>query len=953
MAERDDTDRPSPEALLEQVNREHRGRLKIFLGAAPGVGKTYAMLRTAQYRRREGLDVVVGVVETHGRRETEAFVRGLETIPRQKVEYRGLHFEEMDIDAILRRRPKLVLVDELAHTNVPGSRHPKRHQDVTEILDAGIDVYSTLNIQHLESLNDVIARIAGIQVRETVPDSVLQKADEIEVIDLPPQELMQRLSEGKVYIPDQAKRAMANFFSPGNLTALRELALRYAAERVDEQMLNYMRAHAIPGPWPTRERIMVCIGPNTFAQRLVRTAKRAAERRQAPWLVTYVETSHHQTLSDETKDLVSQALRLAEQLGAETAVLTGENVAQEILTCARQRNVSQIIVGKSHRSGWWRLFAESPTDALLTRGQTFDVLVITSDEDKQGAAKQPAAAVTGRKAALPWKDYAFALAMAAAALGAAFFGDVALQLSNLALIFMAAVLAAGARGGLGPSLLVSLISFLAYTFFFKEPRYTLQIVNTQDIFEFAAFLAAAVATGQYTASVRRQVLATKHSARRTANLYDFSRKIAGAAVIDDVLWAVVHHVASTIQGRALVLMRKDTGLEIVAGYPPEDQLDTVSAAAANWAWNHGKTAGRGSGTLPGAEWLFLPLRTARGPVGVMGVAMAGKDKLLSSEQTRLLDALAGQAAVAIERTTLVSDIEQARLLTETERLRSALLSSISHDLRTPLVAITGSVTSLLSFWPTFTAETREELLLTIQDEADRLNRFVQNLLDMTRLGSGALQPRLDWVDIQDIIGSALERLKKQVITRPLDIQIDPDLPLLHLDFALIEQVLINILDNACKYSPAGSRITIRVHLEKRRMLVSVIDQGPGIPEGERDRVFDMFYRVKTTGQQTTGTGLGLAICRGIVEAHGGTVAAATAGSGHGTEITVSLPVAEAPPLPSHLDAPDGGDPDEDDAQFPDAAGAESHAIEALVDDVTAAGAGPPEDGDGGGGRPHV
>ena len=937
MAEREDTDRPSPEALLEQVNREHRGRLKIFLGAAPGVGKTYAMLRNAQNRRREGLDVVVGVVETHGRRETEAFVRGLETIARQKVEYRGLHFEEMDIDAILRRRPKLVLVDELAHTNVPGSRHPKRHQDVTEILDAGIDVYSTLNIQHLESLNDVIARIAGIQVRETVPDSVLQKADEIEVVDLPPQELMQRLSEGKVYIPDQAKRAMANFFSPGNLTALRELALRYAAERVDEQMLTYMRAHAIPGPWPTRERIMVCIGANAFAMRLVRTAKRAAERRQAPWLVAYVETSHHQTLPDEAKDQVSAALRLAEQLGAETAVLSGENVTQEILTCARQKNVSQIIVGKSHRSGWWRLFSESPTDALLSKGQTFDVLVITSDE-QSGGAKQPAATVK-RAVALPWKDYTFALAMATAALGAAFFGDIALQLSNLALIFMAAVLAAGARGGLGPSLLVSLISFVAYAYFFKEPRYTLQIVNTQDIFEFAAFLAAAVVTGQYTATVRRQVQATKHSARRTANLYDFSRKIAGAAVIDDVLWAVVHHVASTIQGRALVLMRKDTGLEIVAGYPPEDQLDTVSAAAANWAWNHGKTAGRGSGTLPGAEWLFLPLRTARGPVGVMGVAMAGKDKLLSSEQTRLLDALAGQAAVAIERTTLVSDIEQARLLTETERLRSALLSSISHDLRTPLVAITGSVTSLLSYWPTFGSETREELLLTIQDEAERLNRFVQNLLDMTRLGSGALQPRLDWVDVQDIIGSALERLKKQIVTRPLDIQIDAGLPLLHLDFALIEQVMINILDNACKYSPAGSRITIRARLEGRRLLVSVTDQGPGIPEDERDRVFDMFYRVKTTGQQTVGTGLGLAICRGIVEAHGGTVAASTGGLGHGTEITVGLPVSEAPPLPSHLD--EDGESEDAAAQFPDAAGVESHAIEALVDDVLMAGAGHP------------
>ncbi len=902
MVERDDKNRPSPEALLEQVNREHRGRLKIFLGAAPGVGKTYAMLRTAQFRRREGLDIVSGVVETHGRRETEAFLRGLESIPRQKVQYRGLDFEEMDIDAILRRRPKIVLVDELAHTNVPGSRHPKRHQDVTELLDAGIDVYSTLNIQHLESLNDVIARIAGIQVRETVPDSVLQKADEIEVIDLPPQELMQRLSEGKVYIPDQARRAMQNFFSPGNLTALRELALRYAAERVDEQMLSYMRAHAIPGPWPTRERIMVCIGTDAVAFRLVRTGKRAAERRQAPWVVVYVETSRHQTLPDEVKDQISAALRLAEQLGAETAVLTGEDVIQEILACARQRNVSQIVVGKSHRPAWMRLFNATVTDALLSRGQTFDVLVITSDETPAAPKSGEAPASTPRRAPLvPWKDYGFALAAGVAALGAAFVADIVFELSNQALIFVAAVLVTGIRGGLGPSLLVSLISFVAYTYFFKEPRYTLLIYNPQEFFEFAAFLAAAVATGHYTAGVRRREQATKQAARRTATLYDFSRKIAGAGVIDDVLWAVVHHVASTIQGRALVLMRKEAGMEIVAGYPPEDQLDTVSAAAANWAWNHGKTAGRGSGTLPGAEWLFLPLRTARGPVGVLGVAMEGPDKLLSPEQTRLLDALAGQAAVAIERTNLVSDYEHQRVLAETERLRAALLSSISHDLRTPLVAITGSVTSLLCYWRTFDDDTRKELLQTIQDEAERLNRFVQNLLDMTRLGSGALQPRRDWVEINDIIGAALERLKKHLLTRPLELTIEPKLPLLHLDFVLITQVMINIIDNACKYSPPGSRIAITARREGDRVTVSTRDEGPGIPEDERERVFDMFYRVKTTGQQTIGTGLGLAICRGIVEAHGGTVSASSAEGGRGTVITIGLPVGVAPALPVHLD----------------------------------------------------
>jgi two-component system, OmpR family, sensor histidine kinase KdpD len=648
-------DRPSPDALLAEAKRETRGRLKIFLGAAPGVGKTYAMLETAHERRRENIDVVVGVVETHGRKETEELLQGLELVPRRLMEYRGRPFMEMDLEAILARRPKLVLVDELAHTNIPGGRHDKRYLDVEDILDAGIDVYSTLNIQHLESLNDVVERIAGIRVRETLPDSVLATADEIELIDLPPEDLLKRLSEGKVYLPEQARRAVSHFFSPGNLTALREMALRYAAERVDAQMLNYRQAHAISGPWPTRERILVCVGDDTDCTRLVRHAKRVAERRQAPWLAVYVETVRHVGLAESDKDRIAQALRLAVQLGAETTTVQGDDVASEVLNLAEERNVSQIIVGRPRRKGWRRLFAGgSVTDRILAKAAAFDVLLVGGEDDGK-ASQQPAQRMAAKKTRRPpkWRAYAIAVVAVGVATLLSFGIDLLLPRPNVSVVFLVAVMLIAMKLGRGPALFASAASLVSFNFLFGEPH-RIAFADSQNILTIFFFLFAAILVSNLASRIQKQADAAKIRAKRTVNLYEFSRKIAGAATLDDVLWAVVHHVADTMHGKSLVLLPSDGQLQIAAGYPPEDQISDKESAAAVWTWGNGRPSGRGSATLPAVEWLFLPLRTARGPVGVLGVQMPGQGAL-APETIRLLDTLADQAAVAIERTTLVAD----------------------------------------------------------------------------------------------------------------------------------------------------------------------------------------------------------------------------------------------------------------------------------------------------------
>ena len=887
----EDDSRPSPEALLAEDRREGRGRLKIFLGAAPGVGKTYAMLETARERKREGVDVVAGVIETHGRAETQALVAGLDVMPMRPIEYRGHAFQEMDVDGLLSRHPALTLVDELAHTNVPGSRHVKRWQDVEDLLAGGIDVYTTLNIQHLESLNDIVEQISGVKVRETLPDGVLSGADDIELIDLAPDDLIKRLHEGKVYVPEQARRAIHNFFSPGNLTALREMALRHAAERVDRQMVDYMRAHAIQGPWPARERILVCIDEKVDSGKLVRVTKRSAERRGAAWVAVTVETSRSLSLTEAEKDRIAQAMRLAAQLGGETEILQGEDVVATILTSARERNATLIVVGRPRRRGFLGWLEPSVSDLLITKAGEINILVVGGEEDTQPPR------IHLPRAALPadWSGYLYAALLTAICTILGFLIGPWLPVASISVAYLLAIMAVAIKAGLRAAILASIWSFLAFNFFFNDPRWSLAITESRNVITLVFFLIAAFIVSNMAGRLRSQADASRESARRTANLYEFGRKVSAAATQDDVLWAVVHHVATTIHGKSLVLLPGEGhGLAIAAGYPPEDQIDEKSTAAAEWAWSHGRPAGRGSATLPTALWLLLPMRTARTPIGVLGVQISEDADMPGPAQMRLLETLADQAAVAIERTTLVADIEVARVAGERERLRSALLSSLSHDLKTPLVAIM-TATSTLIGEENLSAESRRELALSIQDEAERLNRFVQNLLDMTRLGAGALKPRPDWADLRDIVGAAVLRAHRLARAHTIKVHIAGDMPLLCVDAAMIEQVLLNLLDNSCKFSPPGTTVSLWAVRTRAHIAIEVTDSGPGIPPEDREKVFDIFYRTEHASSPS-GTGLGLAVCRGIIEAHGGTISALSGLHGIGTGMLIHLPLPTEPDM---------------------------------------------------------
>jgi two-component system, OmpR family, sensor histidine kinase KdpD len=888
MAEREG--RPSPEALLAAAKQEGRGRLKIFLGAAPGVGKTYEMLLAAQARRREGVDVVVGVVEPHGRRETEALLEGLEVIPRQQVEYKGHLLAEMDLDAILRRRPQLVLVDELAHTNAPGSRHPKRYLDVEELIAAGIDVFTTLNVQHVESLNDVIARITRIRVRETVPDSILDQADDIEVVDLSPEDLIKRLRKGKVYLPQQAERAVRHFFSQGNLTALRELALRRTAQRVDEQLLSHMREHAIAGPWAAGERILVCVSEALSTAGLIRYARRVAERLQVPWTAMYVETARTQRLTDAERDLIADFLRLAERLGASTMTIPGRNIAEEIVAYAAANNITQIVIGKSSRSRWFEMVHGSVVHELVRKTGPISVHVISADDSEP----IPPKSVQARLEVEPirFEPHLGSAAAVAIALSIGLLLKEFIAVQSISLVFLTAVLASAIAWGLWPSLFAAILSMLAYNFFFMPPLYTFTVGDPENVLALFFFLIVAVIVSNLTARTRSQMVTARSRAKTTAELYAFSRKVAGIGALDDLLWATAYQISSMLNIRTVLLMpaKEGDGLEVASGYPPEDHLDSADMAAARWTWDRNHPAGRGADTLPGGKRLFLPLRTGSGPVGVIGIDRDTSGALLTPDERRLLDALCDQAAVAIERISLAKGLDEARVLAETERLRAALLTSISHDLRTPLASILGTVSSLRSFPGKYSAAEREELLATLQEEAERLNRFVSNLLDMTRLESGAIELKLELIDVAEIVGSALQRAGNVVAGHRVEVDIEPGLPMLRLDAVLFEQVLFNLLDNAAKYSPAGSRIDLRAKRDGELVEIEVVDEGPGIPPADFERIFDKFYRVQAQDRRRAGTGLGLAICRGFVEALGGWIVARNRRDRSGAVLTIRMPV---------------------------------------------------------------
>ncbi|MBV9458404.1 MAG: sensor histidine kinase KdpD, partial [Bradyrhizobium sp.] len=867
------------DALLSAAQAEGgaRGRLKIFLGAAPGVGKTYEMLLTAQARRREGVDVVAGVVVTHGRTETMALLEGLEVIPPRVLNYKKRKLEELDIDAVLARRPQLVLVDELAHTNAPGSRHPKRFLDVEELLAAGLDVYTTLNIQHVESLNDVVAQITRIRVRETVPDRIIDRADDIEIIDLTPEDLIRRLKEGKVYVPANAERALKHYFSPGNLTALRELALRCTAERVDEQLLTHMQSHAIEGPWAAGERVVVCISEDTRSAGLVRYTKRLADRLRATWTALFIETRRSLLLSEKERDRVADTLRLAESLGAEAATIPGvsRRIADDVIAYARENNATHIVIGKSARSRLFEILNGSVVHDLVRRAGNISVHVIAGEEASTIPQKtvQPARPA---QSVVPVSFFMSACAIAAA-LGFALIIEPVIGLESIDLVFLTAIVGIAVRYGLWPSLLAVVLASLAYNFFFLPPIYTFTIADPTNVAALFFFAIVAVVVSNLASRVRAQAMVAQARTRTTEALYSFSRKLAACGTIDDVLWATAFQIASMLKLRVVLLLPENGLIAVRAGYPPEDTLDEADLAAARWAFQNNKPAGRAAETLPGAKRLFLPMRTGRGIIGVVGLDNDRPGPLLTPEQRRLFDALSDQGALAIERVHLVEDLDRAKLAAETDRLRQALLTSISHDLKTPLAAVLGAASTLRDLEPALGIKDKAELLATVIDESERLNRFIANLLDMTKLESGAVAPNRAPHDIAEVIGSALARASKILASHRVQVEVPPDLPMLEIDAVLFEQVLFNLLDNAAKYAAAASTILIEAWQDKQNLRLQIIDEGTGIPEADVERIFDKFYRATKADSVRAGTGLGLAISRGFVEAMGRTIPASNRG----------------------------------------------------------------------------
>ncbi|SIS70543.1 sensor histidine kinase [Paracoccus saliphilus] len=886
-----DAPRPEPDALLKEASREGRGKLKIFLGAAPGVGKTYAMLEAARRRASDGEDVLAGVVETHGRAETESMLRELRVLPRQPFYHRGRILHEMDLEGLIAAKPDLALIDELAHSNLSGNRHEKRWQDVEEVLSAGIDVYTTLNVQHVETLNDTVARITGVRVRETVPDRVLEIADEIELIDLPPDELLERLRAGKVYIQDQAARAVTNFFAKGNLTALRELAMRTAADRVDAELKQHMAANAIAGPWPTQERILVVLPEEAVGRDAVRIGKRSADRARVEWFAMALTSLRDEIRTTTVQQGRADALRLAERLGAEVTTQQAErHQAEEVVSFAERLNIRRIVVPRPPpRNSLLRHFAPTQHEQLvsdLVRWATkFELTLVTDDERparRRLRPKPPPMPDMLRMLGIVLFAVAGTTLLAKAA-------ELFIPVVSLSLLYMTTVVAIATRFGRGPSITTAGLSFLAYNFLFTTPVYTFHIWDQSQLLTLVLFLAASILTGNLAARLRDRAIAQRAIAERTGKLYEFSRRAAAAASFDDVVWAAVSHVATVLNCQSILLVPKEAvGLTIVGAFPPEDRLADREISAARYCFTHGEAAGHGSGTLPTSRWLFLPLSASDRRIGVLGIFFPDGQETAHSDR-RLLEALADQVALALERIRLTEDLAQTRVVSEAERLRSSLLSSVSHDLRTPLVSILGAAEGLEN--PGLSPDAQRILVETVREEGERLDRYIQNLLDMTRLGHGALKPNAIPSDLRELVGMARHRLRGPLRDHPVSVQMPEDMAPVHADPVLMEQVLVNILDNAAKYSGPATPIRISAEVRGAHALLSIEDDGPGLPPGAADRVFDMFWRAEQGDRGQAGTGLGLAICRGIVEAHRGSIRAGSAHSGEqGTRIVIELPL---------------------------------------------------------------
>jgi two-component system sensor histidine kinase KdpD len=882
MARQTEKQRPDPTALLQLAASEGRGKLTVFLGAAPGVGKTYAMLERARSLKANGTDVVIGLVETHGRSETAMLAEGIEVLPRQ---HDSGPYGEFDLDAALARRPALLIVDELAHSNAPGSRHPKRHQDIAELIGAGINVWTALNIQHLESLSDLVSQIADVPVRETVPDIVLKTADEVVLVDIPPGELIARLNEGKVYLADNAQRALDGFFKPATLTALRELALRRAADRVDDQVVDFLRQNAVEGPWATGERLLVCVGADQMSEKVVRVASRLASGLNARWLVVSVTRSGASLPSAVSAERLEATLRLAERLGAETRRETAGDFVEAILRIARREQITQIVIGRRACPNWFR---RSLPDAILHRAGEIGVYVVPGETGSTTTSPR-------RRRSLP--QWLAVLGVPLVAVGATtVFGlgiNALVALQNLSMLYLAAVLLSAVIAGRGSALLAAVLSFTAYNFFFIEPTGKLTVAQPPEVLSLFIFIAVALAAGQLAARLREQADLARQQARQSQALLDFSRKLSGAHGQDRVLDAVASHFNMSLGRPAVVLTPDEAGeLTLAAAWPPDQTLGATELTAARWAFDKKEQAGFLTDTLPQVRYLFRPVVSAQRLLGVAGLAMGSRDVPLAVDEDRTWTALLDQAAIAMDRARLNRESALASVAREGEKVQEALLSSLSHDLRTPLASITGAVTTLRQLGEKMPAASRDDLLLSIEEESGRLNRFVANLFDMTRIEAGMMKARRDSIDIAAIIDTSAGRARRLHPDLTIDLSIAPDLPRARGDAALLEQVLFNLLDNARKYGGAGQPVAIYTREDEGMLSISVTDQGKGIPEVDLERIFDKFYRRTKGDGRPAGTGLGLSIARGLMSAMGGTITATSpAIRKRGTRFTLRLPLA--------------------------------------------------------------
>jgi len=897
-----DRPRPDPETLLtaakEEEQSESRGALKIFFGAAPGVGKTYTMLEEAQRLRAEGVDVVVGVVETHGRSETDRLIEGLEVLPRRKTQYRTISLPEFDLEAALKRRPALILVDELAHTNAPDTWHAKRWQDVQELLDAGIDVHTTLNVQHLESVNDLVARVTGVIVRETVPDAIFDHAKDVELVDLTSDDLLQRLQEGKVYIPAQASRAMDAFFTKGNLIALRELALRRMADRVEAQKASYRQSQGAGRTAPLADRFIVAVSPSPFAQRVVRAAYRLAERLQAEWEVVYVEPATATKLAQDDRDRVFQTLRLAEQLGARTTTLTGERPAAELLRYAVERSVSRVIVGRPGRPKLRDRIRGTFVDDLIQNDAGIDVHVVRGKAEEVARHQVPASARPTRW----WPGYFGALAVMAACTLIGVPVARHFHETSTAMMYVLGTVLIALIWGRGPSVMASVIGVLCYDFFFIPPFYTFSVDDVRYLFTFLVILVVGNVIATLALQIKRQADIARQHERRTQAMYQLTRDLSTAGTPKNLAETTGRTVAAATGRMATVFLPDGDGKPQEVGDHPDGTTPLWPKEVVRWVFDHGRVAGFGTDTFPTTEGLFLPLVGTHGPVGVLALRVFDASLAREPEQMLLLDALARQAGRALDQLRLVEEANEARMQAEAERLQSSLLASVSHDLRTPLATITGAASSLLESGDALACDKRLELASVIHHEADRLGRLVTNLLQMTRLESGALHPNRDWQSVEELVGAALGRMETALRDHPVSVAIPSDLPLIRVDALLMEQVLLNLLDNTVKHTPPGSAIEIAASKRGHEVVLTVADIGPGLPPGTEDKVFEKFFRGRVSGSDL-GAGLGLAIVEGFVAANGGRVSAANRPDG-GAVFEVRLPLNSVPIINMEAGLPD-------------------------------------------------